>query len=92
MNQPKSALSGKMQIDGPTPEVKVLAATEEPLEAMMRRIIAEYRNKPAEPKRPNSQPTKIKRPFPRPEQEAFKRSRQEAQTIHPPYQNRQHND
>jgi hypothetical protein len=45
MNQPKSALSAKMQIEEvkvlAAGEVKALAASEEPLEAMMRRIISE---------------------------------------------------
>ena len=45
MNQPKSALSAKMHTEEPTTEVKALAATEEPLEVMMRRIITEFKNK-----------------------------------------------
>jgi hypothetical protein len=54
MNQPKSALSAKMQTDGPASEVKALAASEESLEAMMRRIISEYKAKAPETNRPHS--------------------------------------
>ena len=53
-NQPKSALSAKVHITGSMPEVKALAATEEPLEAMMRRIVSEYKTKHPETTRPQS--------------------------------------
>jgi hypothetical protein len=81
-----------MHKEAPTPEVKALAATEEPLEDMTRRIIAEHKSNHPEPKRPFSQPMESKRSFSRPEQETFKRSRQDVQPIRPPYQNRQHNE
>jgi hypothetical protein len=69
LNQPKSALSAKMHTDSPMPEVKALAVTEEPLEAMMRRIIAEFKGTP----------TESKRSYPQPDRDAYKRGRQAAQ-------------
>ena len=90
MNQPKSALSAKMHTDGPSSEVKAMAAAEEPLEAMMRRIISEFKSKPSESKRPYSQL----------ERDAYKRgrqdvdrhqhqgSRQDARPERPSYQDR----
>ena len=69
MNQPKSALSAKMHTDGPMPEIKALAATEEPLDVMMRRIIAEFKGKP----------TELKRSYSQQERDAYKRGRQDAQ-------------
>ena len=77
MNQPKSALSAKMDTGIPTE--KVLAATTEPMEAMVRRILAETTSKPAE----------SKRPFPQAEQAPYKRGRQEQRMERPPYQDRQ---
>jgi hypothetical protein len=69
INQPKSALSAKMHTEGPPMEVKALAAAEEPLEAMMRRIISEFKGKPMESKRIYSQL----------ERDAYKRGRQDVQ-------------
>ena len=77
MNQPKSALSAKM--DTGTPAEKVLAATTEPMEAMVRRILAEATAKPAESKRSFSQA----------DQGPHKRGRQEQRPERPPYQDRQ---
>ena len=68
-NQPKFALSAKMLTDGSPSEVKALAATEEPFDAMMRRIISEFK----------SQPTEHKRTYSQPERDAYKRGRQDAQ-------------
>ena len=78
-NQPKSALSARMHTGGSTTEVKALAAAEEPLEAMMRRIISEFKSQPTEPKRAYSQP----------ERDSYKRGRQEAQGDRQQQQDRQ---
>jgi hypothetical protein len=79
MNQPKSALSARMHTGGIPTEVKALAAAEEPLETMMRRIISEFKSQPTEPKRTYSQP----------ERDAYKRGRQEAQGARQQQQDRQ---
>jgi len=90
MNQPKSALSARLHTEGPSSEVKAMAAAEEPLEVMMRRIISEFK----------SQPTESKRPYSQLERDAYKRgrqdvdrrqhqgSRQDARPERPPYQDR----
>ncbi len=88
-NQPKSALSAKMHIAGAMPEVKALAAAEEPLEVMMRRIISEYKAKPTESKRANpSQPNNPRRQIPQAERDAYNKGRQDARMVRPPYQDR----
>ena len=75
-NQPKSALSAKMHTDGPTPEVKALAAAEEPLEVMMKRIISEFKS------------NELKQTYSQLEREAYKRGRQDLQEDRRQYQER----
>jgi hypothetical protein len=88
-NQPKSALSAKMHTSSSLPEVKALAAAEEPLEAMMRRIISEYRAKPTETTRAHpSQPNNPRRQIPQAERDAYNKGRQDARMARPPYQDR----
>jgi len=79
LNQPKSALSAKMHTESSITEITALAATEEPLDVMMRRIIAEFKAKPTEPNRSYSQS----------ERDAYKRGRQDAQGDRQQYQDRQ---
>jgi hypothetical protein len=87
-NQPKSALSAKVHTTGSMPDVKALTATEEPLEAMMRRIISEH-NKYPETTRPQpSQPSKYIRTIPQAERDAYNKGRQDARMERPPYQDR----
>jgi hypothetical protein len=87
-NQPKSALSAKVHTTGSMPDVKALTATEEPLEAMMRRIISEH-NKYQETTRPQpSQPSKYIRTIPQAERDAYNKGRQDARMERPPYQDR----
>ena len=89
MNQPKSALSAKMQTATPEPEAKALAVSEESLEAMMRRIISEYKAKAPETNR--SYPSKPTHPRPPTiaERDAYKRGRNDARPERPLYQDRQ---
>ena len=88
-NQPKSALSAKMHTSSLLPEAKALAAAEEPLEAMMRRIISEYRAKPTETTRAHpSQPNNPRRQIPQAERDAYNKGRQDARMARPPYQDR----
>ena len=68
-----------MHTEGSATEVKALGAAEEPLEAMMRRIIAESISKSTESKRTYSQL----------ERDAYKRGRQDAQGDRHQYQERQ---
>ena len=89
MNQPKSALSAKMQIDGPAVEVKALAASEETLEAMMRRIISESKAQApdinrAYPSRSNNPRSNLAI-----ERDAYKRGRNDERADRPAYQDRQ---
>jgi hypothetical protein len=93
MNQPKSALSAKMQIEEvkvlAAGEVKALAASEEPLEAMMRRIISEYKAQApaanrAYPSRSNHDRSNLGI-----ERDAYKRGRNDERAARPPYQDRQ---
>jgi hypothetical protein len=65
-----------MYNDAPAPEAKALAAAEEPLEAMMRRIISEFKSKPTETKKPYSQS----------EREAYRKGRHDAQGDRSQYQ------
>ena len=89
MNQPKSALSAKIHTLGPQSEIKALAAAEEPLEAMMRRIISEYGIKSTETPRPTpNQSTAFKRPSSQAERDAFKKGRQVTRSERPPYNDR----
>ncbi len=88
-NQPKSALSAKMHISGLLPEAKALAAAEEPLESMMRRIISEYRAKPTETTRAHpSQPNNLRRQIPQAERDAYNKGLQDARMARPPYKDR----
>ena len=64
-NQPKSALSAKMNTEGSTTQASALAVEEEPLGAMMKRIIAEFKSKP----------TEVKLTYSHLEDEAYKRVR-----------------
>ena len=69
------------------PEVKALAAAEEPLEAMMRRIISEYKTKRPEITRPqSSQSNNPRRMIPQAERDAYNKGRQDARMVRPPYQ------
>jgi hypothetical protein len=77
LNQPKSALSAKM--DTVTPTEKALAATSEPMETMMRRLIAEAVGKPNEPKRT----------FNTGNRDTYNRSRNDARFDRPSHQDRQ---
>jgi hypothetical protein len=87
-NQPKSALSAKMLTDGSPSEVKALAASEEPLDAMMRRIISEYTAKaPAKDRFHSSQPNNH-RTYTTAETDAYKRRRTDTRAERPPYQDR----
>jgi len=71
------------------PEVKALAAAEETLEAMMRRIISEYRTKPTETTQAHpSQPNNPRRMIPQAERDAYNKGRQDARMVRPSYQDR----
>jgi len=74
LNQPKSALSAKMDTMVP----KALAISAEPMEAMMRRLIAEATAKPA-----------IRGNFTQAERDAYKRGRQDAKVERTAPQDRQ---
>ena len=87
-NQPKSALSAKMHTEGQTFAVKALAAAEEPLETMMRRIITEFKAKPAETNRSYQKPIDLKRIPSQFERDAYRRGRQDARMARPSYQDR----
>ena len=78
LNQPKSALSAKMDTTSSLPSGKVLAAATESMEDMMRRLIAEAVIKPKENKRTISQA----------ERDAYKRGRNDARPERPPFQDR----
>jgi len=81
-NQPKSALSAKRQTADSMPEVKALAAAEESLEAMMRRIISET-TRPQ-----SSQSNNPRRMIPQAERDAYNKGRHDARMVRPPYQDR----
>ncbi len=74
LNQPKSAMSAKMDTMVP----KALAISAEPMEAMMRRLIAEATAKPA-----------IRGNFTQAERDAYKRGRQDAKVERIAPQDRQ---
>jgi hypothetical protein len=79
-----------MHTEGQTFAVKALAAAEEPLETMMRRIITEFKAKPAETNRSyQKQPNDLKRIPSQFELDAYRRGRQDARMVRPPYQDRQ---
>jgi hypothetical protein len=78
-----------MHISALLPEAKALAAAEEPLESMMRRIVSEYRAKPTDTTRAHpSQPNNPRRQIPQAERDDYNKGLQDARMARPPYQDR----